>query len=405
MTSTVLDHTQDLSGVETHRLTSLYELPDFVKQASGERLYGNPETLPQHVYGDPLSRLYPCHTKAATWMSALFFFDKKAGLEPKGAAAIEANILKQASWFHILKDVEQLRDKIANNIKTDLDRLPDEDFALVWVGDDNTKSRNYPVRNQEELKAASTWFRRYRDDFTFADRNQIASKLVEKAAAYSVSLEHQEMIEQTAGLGYCAATDIADALEKRANLTNRSHTDLSKEMRNLATIVRGNALDARDAGTRLKLAAVMDQFDRETKLCRMYDEGGLERPEEILFRITEKHANEFLSRYVQMTSGTVYEKAALETIPLDHVRSWMGDEFADEVAAGGLLVDAEKIAAIAPTLPRGDAEMFDQMAGAARVVPFARDKAAFDQGISMEEMAGMASQYSQVPRQGSFVIG
>ena len=62
MTITVLDHTQDLSGVETHRLTSLYEPPEFVKKADGERLYGNAETLPQHVYADPLGRLYPCHT-------------------------------------------------------------------------------------------------------------------------------------------------------------------------------------------------------------------------------------------------------------------------------------------------------------------------------------------------------
>ena len=80
MASSILDHTQDLSGVETHRLTSLYAPPEFVKTASHEQLYG-PEGggLPNHVFADPVHRLYPCHTKAATWMSCLFFMDKMAG--------------------------------------------------------------------------------------------------------------------------------------------------------------------------------------------------------------------------------------------------------------------------------------------------------------------------------------
>ena len=72
MATSLLDHTHDVSGRETHRLTSLYPLPDFVKNASQERLTTN-ETIPRHMYADAANKLYPCHTGPATYMSALFF--------------------------------------------------------------------------------------------------------------------------------------------------------------------------------------------------------------------------------------------------------------------------------------------------------------------------------------------
>ena len=50
------------------------------------------------------------------------------------------------------------------------------------------------------------------------------------------------------------------------------------------------------------------------------------------------------------------------------------------------------MASVAPTLPRGDAEMFDNMAIQAGVSPFARDKAAHDTGLTREEMFALAAQ-------------
>ena len=72
-----LDQTQDISGRETHRLTALFPPPDFVKSASQDRVAGG-DNLQRHMYADPLAKLYPCHTAPATWMSALFFEDKRA---------------------------------------------------------------------------------------------------------------------------------------------------------------------------------------------------------------------------------------------------------------------------------------------------------------------------------------
>jgi len=389
----VLDHTQDLSGKETHRLTSLYSPPEFVKEASHDRLHGNPETLPAHAYGDATERVYPVHSAPATWMSALFFFDKKADLNPTRAAAVEERILKAARYFNILPQVEELKTKVAHDAKHDMNRLADSDFALVWVDDDGNKERNYPIRNANEVKMASEWFSRYRDEFSFADRQRIATKIVEKAAQHTVPLDHAEMLNKTAGYGYCSALDIKVMLEKRGNLVARSHPDYAAEIRALAGLCDGRKRDVRDHDFRCKLASTIDQFDRQTGLVRMYDEGGLERPEEILFQVTEKMASDFIEEHLSMTSGTIYEKQALEAMDVEHVRKWMGDDFADEVSTGGLMTDVEKMATIAATLPRNDAEMFDRMAAEAGVPVYARDKAASAQGFTTEELVGLAQQY------------
>ena len=73
----VLDQVQDVTGREIHRLTSLYTPPDFVKSASHDSICGNAQSLPNNVYADPRYRRYPCHTAAATWMSAAFFAEKQ----------------------------------------------------------------------------------------------------------------------------------------------------------------------------------------------------------------------------------------------------------------------------------------------------------------------------------------
>src|SRR6187549_1794559 len=54
--SEVLDQSQDVSGSELHRLTTIYTPPDFVKVASAERLFGDPDSQPRHSYADQLHK-------------------------------------------------------------------------------------------------------------------------------------------------------------------------------------------------------------------------------------------------------------------------------------------------------------------------------------------------------------
>lgn len=388
----VLDHTQDVSGAEIHRLTSLYPPPEFVKQASHDRLCGDTETQAAHLYGDPTTRTWPLHSAPATWMSSLFFFSKQAELSPPVAARVASRIQQAAEYFQIGPQVQELQTKIAHDMKHQLHQLDDSEFALVWQNDGG-KERHYPLRNPTEIKTAEAWFVRYRDEFNWNDRRTIASKIHEKAAQHAVALEQPDVIAKTAGYGFAPVTDIVGMLQARAAMVQRSHGQLATEMHKLAGLLQQQGLELRDSATRDKLAGIVDRFDRETKLNLLYDAGGLARPEDIMFNVTEKDASDFVQQHVQLQSGAIYEKTALSSLPLEHVKQWMGDEFADAVSCGDMFVSAEKIADIAPTLPRGDAEVFERMAQAAGIQVFALDKASADQGLSTEALQELAAQY------------
>ena len=385
----ILDHTQDLSGSEQHRLTSLYTPPEFVKTASHDQLCGDSEELPPHVYAHNVQRVFPCHTKAATWMSALFFGDKRSEFSESQALGIAQNLLKSASYWNIKDEVNDLWTKMAADEQAGMTRIPDSDYAFVWeVG--GRKERHYPLRNAVEVKQASVWFGDHHGDFRFEDKHKIAQKILEKAAATGAALENQDLLDRCAGFGYCAAEAAAQAWEKRATLTRRQYPEYATQAKTVAVTLRNATFEARDQGRRIKMASLMEDFDTQTQLDRLYGEG-LERPEEVLFQVTEKVASDFLSENVTTTTGAIYEKTALQKVDIDTVRSWMGDDMADEV--GGVHMDIEKLAEIVPTLPRPEAEMFEKMTSSLNIPVFAREKSASEAGISLADARQMAEHY------------
>lgn len=369
-----------------------------VKQASQERLCGLPETQERHLYAEPLQKLYPIHTAPATWLSTLFFADKRANFDAATVEQIEANLNKAASWFGIKAQTDVLKEKVAASAQDELNMLADDDFALVWRYDDGSWERHLPLRNGTEVKFAAYYLNRFRDEFVFADRYQIASRIMQKVAAYGALLDDSGPIEQMAGLGYCAASTAAELLEDRAVRVQRKHPDLGAELVKTAALVRAKSVEPRQAGimleqgTLVKLAATVDELDRFTGLRKIYDEGGLPRPEEVLFQVTEKVARAFSEAHIPMTTGNVYAAGDMEKLALEDVRNWMGDEFADAVSAGDLYVDGEKLAEILPTLDRGMATMFDRLMHTIQVEPAVREKQASNL-LSRESLFALAAGY------------
>lgn len=389
---TILDHTQDISGRETHRLLSLYPAPDFVKNADHVRLAGDREKMARHMYAEPFNKLYPCHTSAATWMSALWFAEKRAEFDEKQAAAIQDKITTSAQYFGIHGLIRELMQKVAADNTNELSKLSDDNFAIVWRDDTGAVERHWPLRNATEVKFASAHFKKYRDEFVFADRHKIANRILDKALEYGADTSPADgTLETTAGRGLCATKIAADLLRDRAKLTRRTHAQLSSEIEKLAELIEHNPAETQNEECRLKLASVIDQFDRETKLYRLYDENGLPRPEDVLFAITEKVAREFIDSNVETTTGNVYALTDLEKLAVEDLRNWLGDEFADAVSAGGVFTDRDKLAAIVPTLDRGMAAMLDRLMLEKKAAPVAKTASA-DSLMSEQRLYDLAAE-------------
>lgn len=391
MSQNPLDQTQDITERETHRLTTLFAPPDFVKNAAHDRTHATPN-LPRHVYADQFNKLYPCHTAAATWLSSLFFADKRANFDVKTAAAIRERLLSSAKYFGISGLITELETKVAAAADTNLATLPDAAFAIVWSGENGTKDRHWPLRNASEVKFAAAHFEKYRDEFVFADRQRVSERILEKAAEFSTDIGDQlQVLSTSAGQGACAAGVVADMLQARAQLVARSNGAASAELTKLAYAVRQNPEYAREQTTRLKIAEVVDAFDRDNKLQRLYDAGGLPRPEEVLFAVTEKVAREFLEENVETITGNVYALTDLEKLAVADLRSWMGDEFVDAVTAGGVYVDRDKMAAIVPTLDRGMAATLDRMLQENKIAAVVQTKEAAEM-LPLEKLFELAAQ-------------
>jgi hypothetical protein len=320
-------------------------------------------------------------------MSALFFADKQAQFEKKAAEVIQSRINKAAEYFGILGLVAGL-EKTASNEEA----LTDDDYGIVWVDANGRKERHWPLRNANEVKFAAAHFKQYRDEFVFEDRNLIATKILEKAAHFGADVSEADgSLELAAGWGMCASKVASQMLKDRVRLTQRQYGDLAGELSKLAEAIDQNPERARDVETRLKLASAVDNFDRNTHLCRLYDAGGLPRPEEVLFAVTEKVARDFLGQNVETTTGNVYALDDLEKLAVEDVRAYLGDDFVDAVSAGGVYMDRDKLAAIVPTLDRGMATTLDQLMSEKQASVVARNPLAEDL-LTIDRLYELAAQ-------------
>jgi len=383
----ILDQSDDLNGQELYRLTRVHKLPEFVKQASSDSILGPAEGLEQHQYAHPRGKHYPGHTAAATYISTLFFLDKRASWDVYTAKVIEDRLDKFAELHGIYDRVQKLKCDF-NSVEKSAAAEHDDDYALIVDGE-----RHYPLRNSHEVKAAADWLHKYKAEMPFEMRNQIATRLLEKAAKFGVSFggELDEFLEKQAGLGGCDSTTLARFLYERSVLYKRAnHTDYALKVAEMAKGVLANRGVGHDSDALVKLAALINQCDKLTGIDTVITD--LAAPEDVFFSITEKKASRLRNKHVMLTSGNCYNIDDLDKARLECIRDVMGNDFADQVSTGGLFVAPEKLAEVIPTLPRGDAEIFDRLLGSMGIFPTVKTAALERSGINnTEELLALAS--------------
>lgn len=402
----VLDHVQDTNGIERHRLEQLYPVPEFVKSAAADSLVPQtgPWADPRRIGGKP--PLYPCHTKAATFLSALFWAEKRADYEAvfrkRDADVVQERLEQFIDTWGLRSEVDAVRTKRAELIKGAADaELPDSAFALVYVDGDGHKHRTLRMKTAGEVKQAAAWLARQVDSPTldessrpllsFTDRNVVAVKVMAKAAAFGADLgEHELTVQRQAGLGVCDPQAVVGMLRNRAKLAKTAAQQ--EGIAALAAAVEKNPRGALnlDKDMRVKMAALIaDTIDPAIGLLGKYTPM-LPRPEDVLFQVTYKEAGDIASNGCELVTGAIFDKRLFSKLSLDKIRGALGDEIA-EAMTDGLALDIEKMADVAATLPRGDAQTLAQLFDEAGI-PALRKDAGFHV-IDNETLARLQSQY------------
>lgn len=400
-------HDAATGGRELHRLTRLYDLPAFVKQSDTNVDLFLPPGQVSGLCADPQNNQFPCHTKAATYWSHLFFLEKQAEFHPKDRVKIAERLAQFADQYPSIKPaLESIRKRHAELYKDAEAQLPDSSFAYVWIDDaSGDKTRQLPIRSTEEVKAAAEYLEKYRDAFPFTDRQKIAARILEKAAAYGAGIgEQMPFLERQVGRGVCEPDEVVREIEKRAELIpaklgvtydheQKPQGGLRNQFLKMAEAVKEAPRIALQPQMLLKLAETLDNLDRDLDLRGRYGRG-LTRPEDVIFKETFAKLASDVHQHVATTTGTMYEKKAFGKLPLADLEALFGTEFSSRVDNGLGDVDVEKMAEEVGTLPRPDAQLLDTLLSDNGIAPIMRKAAASRTGLPAEQMERLAAMYA-----------
>lgn len=385
--SPIYDLPTDPAGTLLYKIAAQAPLPPAVKAASLAALR---ETagLPHTVFADPGRRLYPCHTAASAWLSAAYFAKTAAEFEPAERAAIGRRLDDFCGYWGVARPAAAAG-KTAAAGDEDLSGLPDSDFAYVWRPDGGGPAARFlPVRGPGEVKAAADYLQKHHDAMPYADRRPVASRVLDKAAAFGVDFtpERRQYLERQAGRGVCNVKRAADMVRQRALLAR--DPAVREKAAALAMVVEQKPGVALHPANLVKLAETVDGLDRAIGLAGRYTDA-IRPPEAVLFEFTYGRVKAARDAAVPLATGRAYDRADFAKLALADVKDAMGRDFADEVATG-LEVDPTKLAAVASTLPVGDAEHFETVLGAAGIRPV---KAAADRPLSDAVAEKLAAAY------------
>lgn len=328
------------------------DAPDFVKTAQAAALVGDASTSAA-LFADSEARRYPYHTKEATWLSA-WRLSKAAQAEPE---SLHARLHAAAALHGIGAAVKSLLSKTAV-----AQTAGGTVYGLTLLDDDGKEQALFPLRNAVEVKLAAQYLLKHRGIIPLSDRQVFASRILKQAELLEAALgdDIEDQMLKQAGMGLGPLKGIQRALSQRAHRL----PERSPERASLLKLAA--ALTTRPTQETLrKLAAAVSAIDAETGLSKQPE---IQPIEDVCFALTKVAARTLTRDYVQLATGDIFEKTALQHVDAGHLRDWLGAEFTDQVTdiAG---VDLAKFASAAQALPKPTARMLAEALQAAGQQP------------------------------------
>ncbi len=198
-----------------------------------------------------------------------------------------------------------------------------------------------------------------------------------------------DFLEKQAGRGICDPEEVFTAVMQRAVLApNGAERDM---LTKLATTIKEQSPIAFQPAQLIKLAEALDTTDRNMNLIGQYGEV-LRRPEDVIFSLTMTKMASDHADLCSLVTGNVYSQSQFTKLSMDDVEACFGSDFVD-VVSSGLSIDGEKMAEIAHTLPRPEAELLDNMMKEAGLHPKMQKSASFGRGPTSDDFEALAATY------------
>lgn len=381
----------DVAQVQLNDMAQRYAFPDFVKQADSADI----TTLPARkgAFAETVNQHFPCHTKAAAWLSCLYFVENGHNLPRDLRERAAEHLVKFADMWGISSDYAAIRRRHDELSVPGESQLPDSAFAIVKASSDGRLVREYPLRNAVEVKAAAVWFHdnlpAMRQVYPFRDRQVIATRIMDKAAEFGAALgDYKETLEKSAGHGTSTAQSCADHFRHRATLAmGKLPLEKIASLEAISNDLRGRPAFFNDQELRGDLVTVLELMDREMGLTNKYAEN-IPAPEDIMFGLTRTKLSTLHDSAVELCTGSVFTVDQLRKVALETLRDVFGKELAETVRQG-LRVNTTKLAAVAERLNYSQAQSLEDVLLSVGEVPM--KAAGWSLGLTNEVEAAVAA--------------
>ena len=314
----------DINGQTLYKIASLFDLPDFVKQASRDRLIPQQEDFLPNSYADTDREDYPCHTAEATLMSTAYFLLEKSGMSKARTNIIESGLQKAAQIHGVVNHYNNIIKQAENFQKYDNNEM---DYALVIETEDGQKQKLYPVRNKKEASTALNYLLKNSHELDYKARNAIAVKLLDSKDRFELPIDEsvETILNKHAGEGYSYTNKVANSIFERAKTIfriNKSATEPVEALIKLAKSCLENEELHNDKKTLVKLASFVDEVDQIYGLHKH----GFDLIENELFCLSDKIIDKTVSEHVQTPDGYLYKRADLRKIPTNELAQILNKE-------------------------------------------------------------------------------
>lgn len=371
-----MDSFEDNLGTVFHQICQNHSVPSFVKTANSRDIIPSLDNAAlARVCADPIKLKYPCHTKAATWVSAAYFADDFGKLHPDYRRKVGDRITKFAEYHGISEDVKRIFDEKANLIKkaSQVPVYPDDMYLSVTKQNGQIKRAGF-LADAKSVETAADWLISNRDKLPLYKCSDIARKLYKRAAQLKMDPPHKDSLERLLGFGVNDNESIASLIEKRARMGMSGNRGLSQTMFQVAQEFRTNPPEIGSL-TMMKAANFVDEFDHRAGLVACRERREIAYPEEIFYKHTINGMRKAASSSLKLQNGHIYDISAMDTLNRHAFQDTFGDDLTNECFTGHSL-NKEAAARIFPTLPRPMADQLTAMLSKAGTRPFRTEKAA-----------------------------
>lgn len=360
-----VDQLADANGLDLIRYSRMYEFPDFVKSAD-YGLTNAPEALRAGSLADPVRNQFPCHTKAACWLSALYFNEKAAEFHAKDREPIRRRLENFVDFWGIRPEYERLNVRCGELHKSAEEKLPDSSYA--WIGEsgpDGSRERRLPVRSSVEVKAAGDWLAEHGHRMEYRDRHAIAVRIMERAEGLGASLGNsRDYIEKQGGYADFDRSGIVELMRTRVKLARSS--EHRAQLEKVAHEVGGLSDGALTRSLLAEFVHTISQSDRASGLS--YGDV-LRPPEDYVFGSTRSKRAEDDGAKCKTTSGSVWKTEDFTKLSQDDLSAIFGSDFVDEIRTAFGEIDPVKMAEVVRTFPKPEAESLDRLMATVGVAP------------------------------------